>query len=70
MEEKRSAYRVLMGRLEGKRPLESLDVDGKIILKLVLEKSNGMWIGFIWLRIGPVMSPCENRNKSSDSIKC
>jgi hypothetical protein len=32
----------------GKDLLEDLDVDGRIILKLFVEK----WIGFIWLRLG------------------
>ena len=31
--EKRSAYRVLVGKLEGKRLLEDLDIVGNIILK-------------------------------------
>jgi hypothetical protein len=30
-EEKRNAYGVLVGKHEGKRPLEELDVDGNII---------------------------------------
>jgi hypothetical protein len=33
MEEGRSVYRVLVGRLEGKRPLEDLGVGGRITLK-------------------------------------
>jgi hypothetical protein len=35
MGEARSACRILVGKLEGK---EDLDVDGKIILKWILEK--------------------------------
>jgi hypothetical protein len=30
---KRNAYRVLGGKLGGKRPLRNLDIDGRIILK-------------------------------------
>jgi hypothetical protein len=33
MGDTRGAYRVLTGRLEGKRPLEDLGVYGRIILK-------------------------------------
>ena len=33
MEEKRNTYKILMWRLEGKKRLEDLDVDGKIIFK-------------------------------------
>jgi hypothetical protein len=33
--------------------LEDLCIAGKIILKWILKKFNGMsWTGFIWLRIG------------------
>jgi hypothetical protein len=34
--EKMIVYRILLGNSEGKRPLEDLDVGGKIILKWVL----------------------------------
>jgi hypothetical protein len=37
-EEKRNAYRVLVGKLEGKRPLEELGIDGNIILKWILQR--------------------------------
>jgi hypothetical protein len=34
--------------------------DGRIILKCILRKSIGsMWVGFIWLRIGPVVGFCK-----------
>jgi hypothetical protein len=29
-----------------------------------------VWIGLIWLRIGPVEGACEDGNESSGSIKC
>jgi hypothetical protein len=29
----------------------------------------GMWTGFIWLKIGSRVEPCENGNESSSSIK-
>jgi hypothetical protein len=37
--EKRNAYNILVvGKYEGKRPLEELDVDGRIILKWIIYK--------------------------------
>jgi len=39
--EKRCTYRVLVERTEGKRPLGRIGVDGRIILKLVLQKLDG-----------------------------
>jgi hypothetical protein len=34
----RSAYNILVGKPEGKRPLGRLGIDGKIILECILEK--------------------------------
>jgi hypothetical protein len=36
MEDVRNAYKTLVGKPEGKRPLEDLGIDGSIILKWVL----------------------------------
>jgi hypothetical protein len=50
----RNVYRVLVGKSEGKRPLERprCKWDGiKIDLK---EIGWGVWSGFTWLRIGTV----------------
>jgi hypothetical protein len=45
----RNAYRILVGKPEGKRPLGRC-VDNN---KLILERYDGMvWTGSIWLRIG------------------
>jgi hypothetical protein len=45
--------KILTGKPEGKRHSEDLDRGGRIILKLMSGKYGlGMWIGFIWLRIG------------------
>jgi hypothetical protein len=41
----------LKGKLEGKRPLGNLDVDGRIILKWILQKYKEVWTRYIWLRI-------------------
>jgi len=39
--EKEGAYRDWVGKMEGKSQLEDLDLDGRIILKLILKK----WVG-------------------------
>jgi hypothetical protein len=52
---KRNAYRLLVGKPEGKRPLgRPRRYDGGwIILGWILERWDGvMWTGLIWLRIG------------------
>jgi hypothetical protein len=45
---------------EGKRPLHSIDVDGRIILKPILRKQ--LVRGFIRLRIGTSAGFCEHGN--------
>jgi len=47
----RGAYRFLVGRPEGERDhLEYLDVNGRIILKLIFKCGMGAWTRVIWLR--------------------
>jgi hypothetical protein len=41
MGERRGAYRVLVGRPEGKNHLEDLDIDGRIILKCMFRSEMG-----------------------------
>jgi hypothetical protein len=41
MREMISAYNILIGKPEGKRPLEDLSVGGKIILEWIFRKSGG-----------------------------
>jgi hypothetical protein len=50
--EKRNTYRLLVGKLEGKRPLRR-PRHRWIILGRILERWDGvMWTGLVWLRIG------------------
>jgi hypothetical protein len=41
MQEQTGAYRVLVGKPEGKRPLERPKTDERIILKWIIEKQDG-----------------------------
>jgi hypothetical protein len=48
-------YRVLVGKLDGKRPLGRPRRRWMIILKWISREWNvGAWTGLIWLRIGTV----------------
>jgi hypothetical protein len=49
----RNSFKFLVGNPEGKRPLEDLGVDGRIISEWILQKQGGkMWTEFISVRIG------------------
>ena len=53
MGEDRGVHRVLVGKPEGKRPLGDQDVDGRIILRWIFRKLEGVvGTGWRWLRIG------------------
>jgi len=39
----RGVHRVLVGKPEGKRPLGDPDVDGRIILRWIFRKWEGVW---------------------------
>jgi hypothetical protein len=52
MGEPRGAYRILVGRPEGRRPLGRPRRRWRIILKWIFHKWDGTWIGLSWLRIG------------------
>jgi hypothetical protein len=53
MGEKRNAYRLFVGKPEGKRPLGRPRHRGWIILGWILERWDGvMWTGLVWLRLG------------------
>jgi hypothetical protein len=48
----------------GKRPLEVSDVGGRITLKWIVEKQDGVVLtGLIWFRKGPVVRSSEQRNE-------
>ena len=50
--EGRGVHRVLVGKPEGKSHWGALDVDGRIILKWIFGKWEGVETGWSWLRIG------------------
>ena len=51
--EKRDAYGIWVETPDGKRPLEDLSVDGKIILKMDLQVvGRKVWTELMWLGIG------------------
>jgi hypothetical protein len=53
MVERRVAYRALVGKPEGKRPLGRPRLKWQDSIKIDLQKNRmGTWIGLIWLRIG------------------
>jgi hypothetical protein len=56
--------------LKGRDHPEVVDIDGKIILELVLEKYVGkLWDGCIWLRTGASGRPCERGIEPTVSTK-
>ena len=48
----RGVHRVLVGKPEGKGPLGDPDVEGRIILRWIIGKWEGVETGWSWLRIG------------------
>jgi hypothetical protein len=52
-EKRNNAYRLLVGKPEGKRPLVRPILGEWIIIEWILERwERVMWIGLVWLRIG------------------
>jgi hypothetical protein len=71
MREKRNAYRILVGKPEGKRPLRRPRCRWVDNIKMDLRYDGMLWIGLIWLRIGSNgEGSCEHGNEPSGSIKC
>ena len=69
--ERRNIYRVLVGKPEGKRPLEDPGVDERIILRCIFR--SGMWghvLDQSGLEQGQVAGTCECGNEPSGSTKC
>jgi hypothetical protein len=53
MGETRNAYRLLVGEIEGKRPLGKPRRSGWIILGEILERWDWvMWTGLVWIKTG------------------
>jgi hypothetical protein len=70
MGEMRNAYKILVGKPEGKIPLRRLGRRWEDIIKLGLrEVGFEVWIGFKWLRIGTVVGSCEHCTEHSGYIK-
>jgi hypothetical protein len=52
MGEKRNAYKILVGKPEGKRPLGRPSRRWMDNIKMDLREDGMQWIGLIWLRKG------------------
>jgi len=66
-----NAYRVLVRKLEGRRPLASLDVDVRTALKLITNTLDVMaWAGSIRINIERTDGPLRRWQENSGSIQC
>jgi len=64
MGEKRGAYRVLVGKPEGKRHLGRPWLRWEDSIKMDLQEVRwGSWTGLIWVRIGTGSGPCKCSNE-------
>jgi hypothetical protein len=71
MEEKRNAYRILVGKPEGKRPLGTQKRRWVDDIKIDLRETGCEGMDWIDLApVGPVEGSCEHCNEPSGSIKC
>jgi hypothetical protein len=66
----RNAYKILVGKSKGKRPLGKPRHRCKDNIKIKLKESGvRKWTGFKWLRMGSNAGSCINDNDLSGSIK-
>jgi hypothetical protein len=71
LEDMRNSYKFLVGEPEGKRPLGRPRRRWEDNIKMDLRKWDlGVWIGFIWLRIGAGGCSCEHGSKPLGRVKC
>jgi hypothetical protein len=72
MGEKRSVYMVLVGKLEGKRPLEKPSRRREDNIKIDLQEVGfgGMDLIELAQELGQVAGTCKSGNETSGSIKC
>jgi hypothetical protein len=72
MEGRRDAYRLLVGKRDGRNHLEDPGIDGRIISKWIFERFNAEGHGpdQSGLGQGQVAGCCECGNEPSGSIKC
>jgi hypothetical protein len=67
---KRNAYKILVGKSEGKRPLGRPRRRWMDNIKIDLRRDGVVWTGLMGLRIGRAEGSCEHGNGPSGSIKC
>jgi hypothetical protein len=67
MGEERGVHRVFVGKPEGTRSLESPDVDGRIILRWIFRKLEGV-VGTEWSRLRIGTGTCEYGKELLGSI--
>jgi hypothetical protein len=71
MRKERPAYRVLVGKHKGNRPLGRPRRKWENNIKMDLTGIGlGAWTGLVWLRIRTMADSCECGNEPSVSIKC
>jgi hypothetical protein len=72
MGKKKNAYKMLVGKPEGKRPLGR--PRHRWVDNIKMEREMGwdgmVWTRSIWLGIGPVEGSCEHGNEPLHSVKC